>query len=1307
MPPLTQTQPEAMEKPKESLAESYAKMFPAKTSVEPEKSMPEKIAGGVGGFFKGIVQNTLNLGQTVAASQLKDDPHFQNYERSQRELQATRDQVFKRVKQKQARGEDASQLIQMLKDTAMSDSRDVYGDLSASLDKTNLQVGAEFAGLALDIASFGSLPGVAKGAVTGQMFKAGAQQAGKAVAQQAPSILRGAAQGAWTGLKYGTGFGAAYGAQRAVAGGETDVGDIATEAGTGAVTGAAVGGALGGVLGGAGGAWQKHKYNAIQKAEATMASPEGWKYNRTPKGAVDDFATTESLRQGFDDVDVKFIKTSSPGDQAAYRKIYKISEQGAADKVFGMKHNRMEVPGAKLNERVQYLATQRKAAGVKVGEAVKNMPNQMADITDDTFRPFMDDLTEAGVALGEGNKLDFSRSQFAWDTGLQKTIQQVYDDIAPNAQGIVTRTPRQIWTTKNKMHNALDLAKKTNTLVGNGERILTKAYGTLDDVLVNTSDDYARAAKTYAETSNAIRDYNALMGKDFKLSDEVANLRAGEVARRLTGHATSRTTAVVNQIDDLAKQLGYKSDESIANQVVFAADILEQPGVFKTAPGSLRGQAGRGVADVVETGVDAARGRYGTLLERGATKAYEKFADINPEAKKRALRMLIGLEKAPVAKPGMMSRLGQKLSSPVKVEPSAGMAIKDVSTQSQKDVMFLERMRVGAKAGEGANEYAKRIGLEKEFRDAFSRESAKMFRGSGQVLPSAIKDVTKNIHPEDVALMHKFIDHARIKAPLREAEFEMAEKLAQKFGISMDKGLAGVANQFEKVLQGKQVPATALTGRPFKAEKPLAMMISERTGAKASLQGVEAIEARLRNFSQSGTKTDGMKLTAGFLQNASQQVRSANVYDKAGNLLSQRESNLALAKKLLTIEPGRIKTFADLVDEIVNKGGKDALKSEGVKIWLKQFRPFFESEGLLGKPNLEPFGMQAAREIMKGKGWVQDKAMTTPGKIFGAGVAASPAAAGIISMLQKTPEAIKDVVKFLSFYPETVEAPTRPAQSRHEPSAPTSAFSLPVKDPGFAAQEAEFFAQSDAEKKKPQSLVKEQEPVFMDAPRLQSNEKVRRPTISSDATPSEPQRVNEIPLTQKDRMILDVLHGMQIPRNFPLPSRQELRGRYKPPISMDIAKKVQESLGEYDKLILTDKSMVKDGVVIDSLRLSGLINTNPGPRSEEVRRLFPEVAALLDSLPTREDKVAAMLMRDNTDELSDEQLYVLLAWVERMERVLRGQGSSTPIHIGDLTQWEFGEVERNPLYVEAYHKILRANAKIPDDLKPLSYFPQT
>lgn len=83
-----------------------------------------------------------------------------------------------------------------------------------------------------------------------------------------------------------------------------------------------------------------------------------------------------------------------------------------------------------------------------------------------------------------------------------------------------------------------------------------------------------------------------------------------------------------------------------------------------------------------------------------------------------------------------------------------------------------------------------------------------------KVTPQVVKKLA-NIHPDDLRVVERFIDAVRLKkGEMADALFDSAEKLAQKFGISMDKGLNGVANAFDDILQGKRpAPDTVVQPR--------------------------------------------------------------------------------------------------------------------------------------------------------------------------------------------------------------------------------------------------------------------------------------------------------------------------------------------------------------------------------------------------------------------------------------------------------------------------------------------------------------
>jgi hypothetical protein len=84
--------------------------------------------------------------------------------------------------------------------------------------------------------------------------------------------------------------------------------------------------------------------------------------------------------------------------------------------------------------------------------------------------------------------------------------------------------------------------------------------------------------------------------------------------------------------------------------------------------------------------------------------------------------------------------------------------------------------------------------------------------------PGFSPQAVKSIHPDDLSVMEKFIDDARGVRRMNDAEYGMAEKLANLFGINMDDGLVAVAKEFENILTGaKSVKGTIPKGSTRKS----------------------------------------------------------------------------------------------------------------------------------------------------------------------------------------------------------------------------------------------------------------------------------------------------------------------------------------------------------------------------------------------------------------------------------------------------------------------------------------------------------
>lgn len=74
------------------------------------------------------------------------------------------------------------------------------------------------------------------------------------------------------------------------------------------------------------------------------------------------------------------------------------------------------------------------------------------------------------------------------------------------------------------------------------------------------------------------------------------------------------------------------------------------------------------------------------------------------------------------------------------------------------------------------------------------------------------KDVTKNVHPEDKAVMRAFINSTRLQRDLPIKTEQLIYKLFERFGINPDSNATVIANKFEKILEKNTTKA--VEGKP-------------------------------------------------------------------------------------------------------------------------------------------------------------------------------------------------------------------------------------------------------------------------------------------------------------------------------------------------------------------------------------------------------------------------------------------------------------------------------------------------------------
>ena len=214
-----------------------------------------RFGSALGSFGKALTQSERRLGGTIGDTLFLESREAEKLDAEGVETQNMRQSVISRIREKTAKGEDTSRLLDVLGRidggiSAGDITRETQGERGeqSALDKTKGQILGESGGVLIDALSAGVPTGVNKGsfsAIKGAKSQIPLLFGG---GQGATTALKGTFKGLFQGAVGGAAFGAGEGALRALQDEE--------DAGQGALVGGAIGGIAGGVLGAIGGGIQ-------------------------------------------------------------------------------------------------------------------------------------------------------------------------------------------------------------------------------------------------------------------------------------------------------------------------------------------------------------------------------------------------------------------------------------------------------------------------------------------------------------------------------------------------------------------------------------------------------------------------------------------------------------------------------------------------------------------------------------------------------------------------------------------------------------------------------------------------------------------------------------------------------------------------------------------------------------------------------------------------------------------------------------------------------------------------------------------
>ena len=584
--------------------------------VKSEKGFGQSIAGAIGGAFPGLV----GKGSIDTANQLSEQ---------------VKQNTFKAIQDKRARGEDTTRLVNALK--TMDEEVNFYDILNSStgnsLNKSATQVLGEAAGVATDIASFGTYGAGAKAMTARKLARP---------LSTAPAVVAGTfKQGFKQGAKTGATFGALEGTARGATGAMQDNKDAGAIVGSG-IRGGAIGGALGGVLGGTlGGVSSRVSANRALKQQKqqlleTMPDSRVAKYTLDGQGKVarDPFAI-EAIKQGMDEGTVATIKGASSADRIKASKALDILVKGRTDPRYRALNRPSDVIGESVMERFKVVQKANQTAAKSLDSAAKGLQGQKIDPTP-AVQSFMDDLSDLGVSI-KGGKAQFKGSDLEGLDAPQKVINNIVKRMTE-----VSDDGYELHRLKRFIDENVQYGKTGDGLTGRTEGILKGLRRNIDSLLDNASTEYNTTNTIYANTRDAIDDFATAAGSKFSAKDPNANARIGTLARRILSNAQSRTDVInsLQKLQDVAEQYGGKFSDDVVTQTVFINDLERMFGT--QAPTSLAGEVTKGVqkAGSFAKKLQNSSGLFDIALQLGG-EGIEKARGINEENLIKAIKLLL------------------------------------------------------------------------------------------------------------------------------------------------------------------------------------------------------------------------------------------------------------------------------------------------------------------------------------------------------------------------------------------------------------------------------------------------------------------------------------------------------------------------------------------------------------------------------------------------------------------------------------------------------------------------------------------
>jgi len=298
---------------------------------------------------------------------------------------------------------------------------------------------------------------------------------------------------------------------------------------------------------------------------------------------------------------VSMVEHMSDGTKKSFNEMLDIIDNTKIRPSNTLDARHTDVIGKSILNRVKDVNRVNEKAGKLIGKIAteeKRLP-----YIQDISNKFMNDLEGLGVKFSRGEdgwiSADFARSKFRG--GDKQSMEVMINDLAKGDMSFLDAHKLKQTIRDNVNY---DVGGK-DQLTKVSEDLLENLSGEINEKLREISPNYKKANAKFADTIKVKNNFDKMLGRDVKITDELAHKALGMRAMRLDSNATTKIPieAAINNVDETLAKLGihYKDD---IKALVLTAGRLED--AFKTQPkNSLLGRMTTAVKSPVDASIDA------------------------------------------------------------------------------------------------------------------------------------------------------------------------------------------------------------------------------------------------------------------------------------------------------------------------------------------------------------------------------------------------------------------------------------------------------------------------------------------------------------------------------------------------------------------------------------------------------------------------------------------------------------------------------------------------------------------------------